>query len=50
VQPEKSISFGVTVAPGLAFSGFPLISRLVVIDGGIQSEGSEELDASARTE
>jgi hypothetical protein len=37
VQPVKSNSFGVTVAPGLTFSGFPLASKLVVFDGGMQS-------------
>jgi hypothetical protein len=37
VQPVKSISFGVTVAPGIAFNGFPFASMLVVFDGGTQS-------------
>ncbi len=35
-QPEKSISFGVTGEPGTTFSGFPSVSRLVVMDEGTQ--------------
>ncbi len=36
-QPVKSISFGVTVVPGLTFNGFPFASTLMVCDGGVQS-------------
>ena len=51
-QPEKSISAGMTVAPGVTFSGFPFASRLVVFDGGVQV-GTPPLNgacASARME
>jgi hypothetical protein len=37
-QPEKSISFAVTAGPGAAFSGFPPLFRLVLIDAGVQSD------------
>ena len=33
----KSVSFGETVVPGLAFKGFPFMSIFVVFDGGTQS-------------
>src|SRR5579862_2443809 len=37
MQAVKSISFGVTVVPGLAINGFPFVSKLVVFVGGAQS-------------
>ena len=36
-QFRKSSSFGVTVAPGFTFKGFPFASKFVVIDSGEQS-------------
>ena len=36
-QPVKSISFGVTVVPGLTFNAVPFVSTLTVCDGGVQS-------------